>query len=122
MVSTSLVWTTPPIVLVGGLDVYRQRILVGLHALADLFAARLGAYAKANAPWNDDTGEARAKLRGITLKAATSVVIQLASGAAHGIYLELGTSRMAPRPIIRPTLEAHYAPVMAALRALVGGG
>lgn len=117
----SFTWTMPPSAqLVPNLGSYEQRLLAAVGALADVFAARMEAAAKAGAPWTDRTGAARQGLRGFAVKAAASVVIYLVHSVFYGIYLELGTRRMAPRPIIMPVLTAHYASIMAAVRQLIG--
>lgn len=105
--------------LIPNLKAYGDKVWAAIGQLADLFAARMEAAAKQNAPWTDRTGAARAGLRGFTVKAAASVVLYLVHSVSYGIFLELGTRRMAPRPIIMPTLEQNYAPLMAALRDLV---
>ncbi len=110
----------PDAQLIPNLGDYGERVIQGLHLLADLFTAKLEAAAKAGAPWQDQTGAARAGLVSLAVKSATGVIIYLIHQASYGVFLELGTSRMAPRPIIMPVLEAHYAPIMQAVRALVG--
>lgn len=123
---SGIIWDVSPTVLVKGLDDYATRIRKALGALADFFAARLEAYAKQNAPWTDRSGNARQGLRAFAIKTAVRVIIYLVHSESYGKYLELGTTnedkseRMAPRPIIVPTLEAHYAEIMAAVRRLVG--
>lgn len=114
-------WTTPPSVIVSALTSYEQRIQQALGLLADTFAAKMEAQAKGQAPWSDRTGAARQGLRGMAEKAATRIVIYLIHSVSYGVYLERGTSKMAPRPVIMPVLEANYGAVMAAARALVGG-
>ncbi len=122
MVTMRLDWTAPPsATLVPNLDAYRRRLIEGIHLLGDTFAQKMAAAAKAGAPWNDQTGAARQGLTGLATKAAAGVVIYLMHTVQYGVFLELGTRYMAPRPIILPTLEAHYGEIMAALRALVGG-
>ncbi len=121
MVALRLEWQTPPSVLVANLDAYRRRLIEGIHLLGDTFAQKMAAFAKANAPWNDQSGAARQGLTGLAVKAATGVVIYLFGTVLYQLFLERGTRFMAPRPIILPTLEAHYGEIMAALRALVGG-
>lgn len=121
MPTATFQWITPPSVLADNLATWEQRILQGLHALADEFASLLESQARANAPWHDQTGEARASLRGLAVKAATSVILYLIGGSDHSLYLETGTRFMAPRPIIMPTLEQNFGPLMARVRALVGG-
>ena len=114
-------WVQHPSVVAGAVRSWSERILQGIAAIADLFAAKIEAYAKANALWNDRTGAARQGLRAFVVKEATRVVITLAHSVFYGRWLETGSSRMAPRPTIMPTLQAHYAPLMAAVRALIGG-
>ena len=114
-------WTTAPSrQLIPNLRSYPERLLAAIQALGDVFAARIEAYAKLNAPWTDRTGAARQGLRAFTVKEAMRVVLYLVHSVEYGKWLELGTRRMAPRPIILPALEAHYAPIMADLRRLVG--
>lgn len=105
--------------LIPNLRSYQDRLIAAIQQLGDVFAAKMEAQAKQNAPWTDQTGAARAGLRAFTTRQAMGVVLYLVHSVFYGIYLELGTSRMAPRPIILPTLEANHAPIMSALRALV---
>lgn len=114
-------WTAHPSIVAGNVRTYSERILQGLMAIGDLFAARMEAYAKANAPWSDRSGAARQGLRSFAVKEATRVVVYLVTSVVYGRWLETGSSRMAPRPIVWPTIAAHIAPIMAAARALVGG-
>ncbi len=115
-------WDSPPEAqIIPGLDSWEAKIRAGLSALGGLFAAKLEAYAKSHAPWNDQTGAARQGLRAWSMAAASSVILMLAHSVFYGVFLELGTSRMAPRPIIMITLQAHYAEIMDYLRQLVGG-
>lgn len=47
------------------------------------------------------------------------LILYLVTTALYGVYLELGTRYMAPRPIVMPTLQAHYAELVAAIIALL---
>jgi hypothetical protein len=118
--SSVVVWQiAPDQQLVPNIKAYGDKVWAAIGDLADYFSARLEAAAKAGAPWTDQSGAARAGLRSFTVKAAASVVIYLVHSVFYGLFLELGTRRMAPRPIIMPTLEQNYAPLMSALRDLV---
>lgn len=123
--TSGIVWDVSPKVLVTSLGSYAKRLREALGHLADFFAAKLQAYAQQHAPWVDRSGNARQGLRAFAIKTALSIVIYLVHSESYGRYLELGTTnedntpRMAPRPIIAPTLEAHYAEIMAACRRLV---
>jgi hypothetical protein len=114
-------WDTPPIALVPRVENYRDRLWQAVGLLGDFFAAQMEAFARINAPWVDRTSLARKGLRAFARKMATSVVIYLVHSMEYGPHLELGTRFMAPRPIIIPTLERHYAPLIRALRRLLGG-
>lgn len=120
--SFTVEWQIPPSAqLIPQIAAYEERIRTGIAMLADLFAQKMQGEAQGNAPWNDVSGAARGGLRGWAVKAATEVVMYLAHSVHYGPYLELGTSRMAPRPIILPTLQANYGAVMAAIRQLLAG-
>lgn len=99
---------------------YGERLQEAILQLAQYFAAGLEAAAKQGAPWTDRTSAARQGLRSFAVKTATTVVIYLVHSVKYGVHLELGTKRMAPRPIIMPVLESHYSQIMAAVRRLVG--
>jgi len=115
-------WRIPPEAqLIPNLDALDVRIKTGLGMLATTFAQKMQGEAQSGAPWNDVTGAARAGLRGQATIAAAEVVIHLMHSVHYGPYLELGTSKMAPRPIIMPVLQANYGPVMAAVRQLLAG-
>ncbi len=119
MATAGLVWSRTPTALGVSVTDYGHKVLQALHLLADHFAAVLESYAKQTAPWTDRTGAARQGLTGLAVKAATGVTIILAYSVSYGIYLELkNAGRFA---VLVPTLEKHYAPIMAAARALVGG-
>jgi hypothetical protein len=84
-----------------------------------VFAQKIASYAKANAPWTDRTTNARQGLTGIAIPAATGVVIYLFHTMYYGIFLELAHG--GAYAIILKSMEAHYGPLMGAIRALIGG-
>lgn len=85
-------------------------------ALAASFEPRLKAYAKANAPWTDRTGNARQTLFSVTDVEKERVTLYLSHRVDYGKWLELcNAGRYA---IVMKTLEAHYPMVAAAMKAL----
>lgn len=105
--------------LIPSLAEWDTRISHGMFMLADLFAQQMQGQAQAGAPWNDVTGAARGGLRGFAAKEALQITIYLMHSVYYGPFLELGTSKMAPRPIILPTLQANYSAIMHAVRQLL---
>lgn len=61
--------------------------------------------AKGQAPVR--TGEYRSKIRGLAIvtRGQHQLLGSLEAGAAHSSFIELGTSRMPPRPIITDAVE-----------------
>lgn len=115
-------WTIRPEAdLIPHLIAYQARIIAALRALFNVFAAKIEAYARSHAPWQDVTGAARQGLRAFVEGEGLQITIYLVTSVVYGLYLELGTRFMAPRPIVMPALQAHYAELVAAIRALIGG-
>ena len=113
----TLVWTVPPSVLQKGIGDYAKRLLNAVFDLAQFFSARIEAYAKQHAPWQDQTGNARQGLTARAFRTATAVTIVLFHSMSYGIWLEVkNAGRFA---IILKTLEAHYAPYMRAIEGLM---
>lgn len=89
-----------------------------LRGLAASHAARAEGMMKAGAPWQDRTGYARSALYG----RAEGLDIHIGTAnEEYGLYLELGTSKMAARPIIVPTLEATSAAYYRDVITIVAG-
>lgn len=98
------------------------KIGVALPLLAATHAARGQAYMMVNASWNDVTGYARGALYG----RAEGTTIYLGTGNdEYGLFLELGTIHMAPRPIIGPAVpivaEAYFRDAVTLMRGILGG-
>ena len=118
-----ITWITPPSKIAKVLAQRTAAMDGALNANAQSHASRGESAMKAGAPWNDQTGFARASLYGEA--EGTDVVLGTTNGE-YGPYLELGTSKMAPRPIIVPTaneLAPQYFSTSADIvRRLLGGG
>lgn len=86
----------------------------GMELYVHRFAQRVEAYAKENAPWEDQTGDAREGLNASAHTTPIEYVITLAHGVEYGIWLEV---RWGGRfAIIMPTLEKMGDELMGELR------
>lgn len=112
---------TPDMQLIPRLLGLQGKAILALRALFETFAAKILAYARQHAPWVDQSGDARRNLDAFVDVQGLEITIYLVTRMFYGVYLELGTWRMAPRPIIVPALEAHYAALVAAIKALLAG-
>lgn len=92
---------------IGNLQGYEDRMRAALHGLGMQTAAQMEAYAKQNAPWQDQTGHARQGLFGEVLEEDGKLKIRIAHTEEYGVYLEL--SRKGRRPILEPTAQ-KFAP------------
>jgi len=117
-------WRTPPSELARSLDQYGDRVLTAVGAVAQYVATQMQDSAKANAPWEDRTGNARTGLFGTSEVdfAEKVVTIYLSHSAVldYGIWLELvggdsgiGNGKYA---IIMSTMQGHYDQLMSLLR------
>lgn len=93
-------WTISPSAEIGAKIGAVKNAEPAIGALASSHAARAEGQMKANAPWNDQTGFARGSLFGRS--EGTDITLGTTNGD-YGHYLELGTSKMAAKPIILPT-------------------
>jgi len=82
---------------------------VAREAFADA-AVRVESSAKQNAPWEDQTGDARANLRAQATVEGTDVILTLEHGVEYGLWLEVIQS--GSYAIIMPTLEQEGPGIM----------
>ncbi|MDR2095723.1 MAG: hypothetical protein LBP76_09440 [Treponema sp.] len=72
-------------------------------------SAQMEQWAKANAPWKDQTGDARNSLQGGVELHEKSLNIWVGQGKAYGVYLEKDHDKK--YAICEPTIK-HYAPLI----------
>jgi hypothetical protein len=96
---------------------YERRVQQAVRAVLEYMAAVIEAYAKANAPWTDQTGNARQALFTLVEDLSRDVVaLYLSHGVEYGIWLELKNS--GKYAVILPALEAHYDEIMKMLQGI----
>lgn len=84
-------------------------------------AGQVEAYMQENAPWQDRTFAARDGLKSnVRVTGKGGVTLTAYHTVPYGGFLETGTAHMAPYPIIRPALEAHYAEARKFMDELAG--
>lgn len=104
--------------LVKNLETFSPRVEKAIVALMAFEAPRVESYAKSNAPWTDQTGNARGSLTGRPFSRGHTHGIRLSHGAPYGIWLEVRFSgRYA---IIAPTIQAMGPQVMTTASQLFG--
>jgi len=94
-------WRISPTVIGAEIDKRAAQVRPEISAVAKEHAKQGEAAMKSGAPWNDRSGAARAGLYG----EAEGTTIALGHTVHYGPYLELGTSKMAARPIVQPVAE-----------------
>lgn len=107
--NTGIRWVRPPDQLARAIELYGDRVLIAVQAVAQYIATVMQNSAKHNAPWTDRTGNARTGLFGTAERDAARkvVIIYLSHGPAidYGIWLELANSGR--NAILMSTIEAH---------------
>ena len=111
-------WRTPPSELARSLDQYGEKVLTAVGAVAQYVATQMQDSAKANAPWEDRTGNARTGLFGTSEVdfASKVVTIYLSHGATidYGLWLELKSD--GKNAVIMSVMQSHYDQLMSLLR------
>lgn len=118
-------WRTRPAIMAAATGRLADQMEASLMSDLTRVAADIEAYMKDNAPWQDRTGDARRGLQARanqTGKGNFSIIAN--HTVSYGGFLETGTSRMQPYPILGPALQSHYAEVRSVMdkAASFGGG
>lgn len=98
------------------LDRYGDKVIAAVEQVAIYLEPVLEGYAKENARWTDQTGNARQSLHTWHEVANDIVTLYIGHGVEYGIWLEV---RWAGRySIIWPTIEAHLNPIYELLQGI----
>lgn len=110
-----VVWTSDS--LTHGLVWFKHNVDQEIWKTTQEFAQECEAYMKANAPWEDRTGDARGGLSGTAYQNGDVHGVLLAHGVSYGKWLEL---RFGGRDaIVIPTLEEKGPEYMANMKGLL---
>lgn len=102
-------------------DIRRRQVEAATLSVANRMSREIEQYMKANAPWQDQTGQARATLKAEVLDVTgRAAFILLQHGVDYGIFLEaMQGGRFA---IIGPTLDVFGPRIMRELQIELAGG
>lgn len=84
-----IVWDRSPAELADALDKWSEKALQATKEAMRIVGPLLVESAQANAPWTDQTGDARAGLSQVTLLSDESVKVTLYHSVYYGIFLEI---------------------------------
>lgn len=99
------------------LNEYERRINQIIRQVAQYWQAVFESYAKENAPWQDQTGNARQSLHSFIEELSGDMVrLYLSHGVDYGIYLE--TKYAGRYAIIWPTIQRHIEPIRQMLQGI----
>lgn len=71
---------------------------------------------------NADTGELHTSITSTTRETENSVIVETGANTPYATHLELGTSKMAPRPFMSPAFRENVDRIEASVRASVRRG
>lgn len=91
-------------------DLFGAALLEATRQACDEIAVEMQEYAKANAPWEDRTTDAREGLKTVVVVSGDSYSVFLGYSVPYGIYLE--TANGGVFAVVRPTVE-YFAPLLA---------
>lgn len=98
---------------------YGEHVRDARVGIAEYYAPKIEADAKANAPWTDRTANARQTLAGVVIDFDDQTWIVLRHGMPYGIHLE--TRWQGRYAIIERTLQSYYDPVRQMMRKVFNG-
>jgi hypothetical protein len=111
MASGTSAWDVDPVTLwAGAMGDYHRDVDLALFQVAQLTAAEAEAWMKTNAPWKDQTGNARQGLYATPEHVADMLsVVELGHGVYYGLVLEY--KNRGQYAIVWPAYD-HWGPIM----------
>lgn len=101
-------------------EAYTRAVFQSGRQLAQQNAAEMEAWAKANAPWTDRTGAARAGLHATVEETGQIGTIVLSHGVPHGLWLEVANGGRFS--IIAKAIDVFGPKYMQDLQRMLSGG
>ena len=99
-------------------DRFVRQLESGIILILELYAPQIEGDMKTNAPWTDQTGNARQTLQAFVYKKQDGVIALVAKQQMdYGLWLELKNG--GKFAIVLPTLEQYYGTVWSAVREVV---
>lgn len=95
---------------------FRAMFMASVPIVMRSVASQIKAYAKANAPWEDDTGNARQGLQDMTKISDSEIEIVLYHTMEYGFWLELAHQRR--YKILEQSIRAKVPDMVEAIRGL----
>lgn len=106
----TITWDNPPSTAVPEMvEEYHWQLYRGLWRLATDYAPQVETWMKQNAPWTDQTGNARQTLWSEVFALADVIVLVFGHGMDYGTFLEL--SNQGRNAVITPALD-YFGPLI----------
>lgn len=112
-------WHEGASTLFDGIDNFEPKTKDAIQELMLNYAIKMVEYAKANAPWNDRTGAARAGLDADVTDRGDQIVLSLFHTVEYGIFLEVRWGAI--YAVILPTIETLGPDLMSEFEDLISG-
>lgn len=103
---------------INNIEKLKSKAEAAFSLLCENGAQKMEAYAKANRPWKDRTGDARRRLKGSWKKVQNGYEIKISHGVSYGVWLEFKNERR--YAILKPTVEkVGYGEILPAFNNLI---
>ena len=115
----SITWTRSPAKLAEDIAQYGQHVTRAMYQAADELVREVERDMKRDAPWNDESGEARRQLSAQAFRSSGGEVsLTLSHGVDYGVFLEFANAGQ--YAIVGPTLQRMYPELESMLQSIFG--